>query len=124
MNRKTLIAVVLASAASIGNAVAGTSLAGDISVESNPFASDRTRAEVQAELAEHKKSGVNPWSTSYNPLRSFESTKTRAEVTAEVLEGRDRIAAFTREDSGSAYLTRNGAPAQAQQLAGQPRAAH
>ncbi|MDB5752271.1 MAG: hypothetical protein JWP65_2692 [Ramlibacter sp.] len=36
MNRQTIIAMVAASAASIGNAPAGTSLAGDISIESTP----------------------------------------------------------------------------------------
>jgi hypothetical protein len=123
MNRNTAIALVLASAAAMGNAFAGTSLAGDISVESTPFVSGVSRAEVQAQLAQYKKAGVNPWSTSYNPLRSFESTKTRAEVTAEFQAARDQVAAFTREDSGSAYLARSGVRSDAQQFAGQPRVA-
>ena len=42
------------------------------------FVSTKTRAEVQAELAEYQKAGVNPWSICYNPLKSFHSTKTRA----------------------------------------------
>jgi vacuolar-type H+-ATPase catalytic subunit A/Vma1 len=123
MNRNTVIALVLASAAAAGNAFAGTSVAGDISVETTPFTSSVTRAEVQAQLAEYKKSGVNPWSTSYNPLRAFRSTKTRAEVTAEFQASRDQVAAFTREDSGSAYLSRNRSAGEVQQFAGEPRAA-
>ncbi|MDB5899359.1 MAG: hypothetical protein JWP41_2961 [Ramlibacter sp.] len=123
MNRTTAIAIVLASSALVGNAFAGTSVAGDISVESTPFVSSVSRAEVQSQLAEYKKAGVNPWSTSYNPLRSFQSTKTRAQVTAEYRAARDQVAAFTGEDSGSAYLARNGVRSEAQQFAGQPRVA-
>lgn len=123
MNRKTVIALVLASAAAAGNAFAGTSLAGDISVEATPFVSSVSRADVQAELRQYKQAGVNPWSMAYNPLRDFVSTKTRAEVTAELQASRDQVAAFTREDSGSAYLARNSAQGKVQQFAGQPRAA-
>ena len=43
-----------------------------------PFASTKTHAEVQADLAAYQRAGVNPWSASYNPLRTFRSTKTRA----------------------------------------------
>ena len=68
------------------------------------FVSAKTRAEVQTELAEYQKAGVNPWSTSYNPLKSFRSAKTRTEVTAEYLASRDEVHAFTSEDSGSEWL--------------------
>ena len=123
MNRKTAIALVLASVAAAGNAFAGTALAGDITIDTTPFTSDRTRAEVQAELVQFKQSGVNPWSITYNPQRDFRSTKTRAQVTAEYQASRDQVAAFTREDSGSAYLARNGAGGTVQQLDGQTRGA-
>jgi hypothetical protein len=72
MNRKTTLAIVLAALA-VGNAFAD-----DITVDRNAFVSSRTRAEVQAELAQYQQSGVNPWSIAYNPLRNFRSTKTRA----------------------------------------------
>lgn len=123
MNRHTAIALVIASAAVAGNAVAGTSLAGDISVETRPFVSSVARADVQAELRQYKQAGVNPWSMAYNPLRDFRSTRTRAEVTAELKASRDQVAAFTREDSGSAYLAGNANQAKVQQVAGQPRSA-
>lgn len=117
MNRKSIIAIAFASAIA-GHAVAGTSLAGDISVESQPFAATQARAVVQAELAQYKQSGVNPWSISYNPLRGFESTKSRDQVTAEFMSSRDRVAAFTSEDSGSAYLARSDAHRNVQVIAG------
>ena len=117
MNRKTLIALAIASAASMGHAVAGTSYVGEISVENTPFTSTASRTQVQEELAQYRQSGVNPWSKSYNPLRSFESAKTRAQVTAEFDGARNQVAAFTREDSGSAYLARNDVRGEAQQFA-------
>ena len=101
MNRK--IAFALATAV-----VAGSALADDITIDTTPFQSTATRAQVQADLASYKKAGVNPWSTTYSPLRSFESSKSRAQVSSEYVASRDRVAAMTREDSGSAYLARNG----------------
>lgn len=79
--------------------------ADDITIDNTPFESTRTRAEVQAELAQFKKSGVNPWAISYNQLAGFHSGKTRAHVQAEYLAERDQVAAMSGEDSGSAYLT-------------------
>jgi hypothetical protein len=104
MNRKSTIAALIAiAAATTGSAFAGTTLAGDISVDDTAFTSTRTRAEVQAELAQFKQAGVNPWSTSYNPVRDFRSEKTREQVTAEYQASRDSVAANTSEDSGSAF---------------------
>ena len=83
------------------------------------FNGTKSRAQVQAELAQYKQAGVNPWSISYNPLNSFRSAKTRGQVTAEYLADRDAVAAFTAEDSGSAYLAQNKAiPTTGTMLAG------
>lgn len=117
MNRKSIIAIAFASVLG-GHAVAGTSLAGDISIESQPFAGAQARAVVQAELAQYKQSGVNPWSISYNQLHGFQSANSRDQVTAEFIASRDRVAAFTREDSGSAYLARSDARRDVQLIAG------
>ena len=118
MNRIALSSLVLA-AAFAGSAFAESPNAG---VRNDQFTSSRTRADVNAELAAYKQSGVNPWSTQYNPLRSFKSTATRADVTAAYLATRDEVAALNSEDSGSAYLAHarvTGVPATT--LAGQPR---
>ena len=115
MNRNTVIAIALAAAA-------GTSFADDITIETTPFISTATRAEVQADLQAFKKSGVNPRSTRYNPLAQFSSQRTRAEVTAEYINVRDRVAAFTGEDSGSSYLSaRDDDGAVSTSVAGEPR---
>ena len=113
MNRNIAIAIVLA-------ATAGVSFADDITVESTPFVSTATRAEVQAELKSFQQSGVNPWSKQYDPSAEFESQRTRAAVTADYIDSRDRVAAFVGEDSGSAYLSTRRADA-ATSIAGQPR---
>lgn len=101
-------------------ATAGTSaLADDITVEP-PFVYTRTQAQVQAELAQFKQAGVNPWSTSYNPLREFRSEKTRAQVQQEYVASRDEVRALTGEDSGSTWLAQHRVSNAAPQFAGQP----
>jgi hypothetical protein len=100
MNSKALFAV--AAFAAFASAAAR---ADDITIDNTPFQSTRTRAEVQAELAQFKQAGVNPWSISYNQLAGFHSTRTRAEVQAEYVADRDQVAVMNGEDSGSAYLS-------------------
>jgi hypothetical protein len=115
MNRYILSSVLAIAAA----AVTTNAMADDITIDTNPFTSTATRAQVQAELQQFKASGVNPWSQGYNQLGDFRGAKTRAQVSAEYVQSRDAVSAFTGEDSGSAYLqarTRNNAPV----VAGQP----
>jgi len=100
MNSKTLLAV--AAFAAIASSAAR---ADDITIDTTPFHSTRTRAEVQAELFQYKRAGVNPWSISYNQLAQFKPAKTREQVQAEYRAEREAVAALTGEDSGSAYLT-------------------
>jgi hypothetical protein len=119
MNRKLALSSLVLAAAFAGNAFAESPNAG---VVDHAFVSSKTRADVQAELAAYKKSGVNPWSIQYNPLRSFQSTATRADVTAEYLASRDEVHALNSEDSGSAYLAQARVPSvPPTTLAGQPR---
>jgi hypothetical protein len=116
MNRKFALALVVAAAAAAGNAFAD-----DITVDSTPFVSSASRAEVQDQLAQFKQSGANPWSNQYNPLAKFSSQLTRAEVVAEFIAARDEVAALTGEDSGSAYLARHdGVLVDSTRVAGQP----
>lgn len=116
MNRKLAIAIIAASAAA-----AGSAFAEDYNAYNPVFEGSRTRAEVQAELAQYKKAGKNPWSMSYNQLTDFRSSKTRAQVVGEYIEARERVAAFTSEDSGSSYLARHGSAADIQRVAVQAR---
>ena len=98
MNAKlTLSALLLA-------AFAGNALADDPTVVNEHFTGAKTRAEVNAELAAYRAAGVNPWSTSYQPLKYFKSATTREAVVADYLASRNEVNALTGEDSGSAYL--------------------
>ena len=116
MNSKAILAIAAFAA------LAGTAArADDITVDNTPFNSVKTRAEVQAELTQFQKSGVNPWSIRYNQLAGFQSTKSRAQVQAEYVTERNQVAALTAEDSGSAYLTQVAATRQVgTTLAGTP----
>jgi hypothetical protein len=86
-------------------------------------AGSQPRAAVAQQFVQYRADGVNPWSTSYNPLKGFRSERTRAEVTAEYLRSRDVVSAFTGEDSGSAYLAARKPVATGSQFAGQPASA-
>jgi len=84
-----------------------------------PRTATATRAQVEAELAIHRKAGVNPWSSSYNPLKSFRSEKTRNQVTADYLAERKTVSAMNGEDSGSAFIAARPSPLDSRSLAHQ-----
>ena len=118
-SRLVLSAAVLA-AAFAGSAFAETPNA----VPEARFTASKTRAEVQAELHAYKQAGVNPWSTSYNPLRSFRSATTRDAVVSAYVASRDEVRALTGEDSGSSYLAQARVPSvPVNVLAGTPQRA-
>ncbi|WP_395688770.1 DUF4148 domain-containing protein [Caenimonas koreensis] len=111
MNRNIASILVVTAAAFAGQAFAETP-----TIDATNFVPVQSRAQVQADLAAYKQAGVNPWSTQYNPVKTFRSTQTRAQVTAQYMADRDEVAATTGEDSGSAYLaqgTTNHLPASA-----------
>ncbi len=115
MNAKLALSSLVIAAAFAGNAFAESP-----TIDTQVFTSSKTTAEVRAELAAYRQAGVNPWSTSYNPLRNFKSATTREAVVAEFLASRDEVKALNGEDSGSAYLARMRTPAVPTNLAGQP----
>lgn len=117
MNRKIAIALVTIAAAT------GSAFAEDYDNYNPTTRTSGSRAEVQAELAQFKDAGINRSSKAYNPLREFQSTTSRQAVVAQYLASRNRVAALTGEDSGSAYLARTHSTADATTVAGQPRAA-
>jgi len=94
----------------LASAFAGAAFAESPLIPNDPFVSTKSRAEVNADLSAYKKAGVNPWSTSYNPLAKFKSEKTRADVTADYLASRGEVNALTSEDSGSQYLAQHRVP--------------
>ena len=114
MNVKTIASLVIATAA-VGNAFAESP-----TVLKDNFVSTKSRAEVQADLAAYKQAGVNPWSISYNPLRTFKSTASRQDVTAAYIASRDEVAALNGEDSGARYFAQAQRSQPLATLAGQP----
>lgn len=106
MNAKLVLSSIVFAA------FAGNALADDPTVVNDHFVSTKTRAEVQAELAAYQAAGVNPWATSYQPLKYFHSTASRAAVQGQYLAARNEVRAFTGEDSGSAYLAQARASVQ------------
>lgn len=115
------ISLALAAAALSVGAIAAHAETPDLSGQYAVTAGHLSTAQVQSELAQYKKAGVNPWSTSYNPLQSFHGQKTRAQVEGEFVANRQAVQALTGEDSGSAYLAaRQGTTAATSQFAGQP----
>ncbi|MEO5670723.1 MAG: DUF4148 domain-containing protein [Ramlibacter sp.] len=115
MNTKAIF-VIAAFAALAGTAAR----ADDITIDTTPFQATLTRAEVQANLAQYKQVGVNPWSISYNQLAGFQSARSRADVQAEYIADRDQVAAMTAEDSGSAFLAQAPVRNHLATLAGTP----
>ena len=115
-SRKLATALVLAA-----TAVAGSAFADDITVDTTPFASSKSRAEVQAEIKQFQRAGTSPWSIQYNPLRSFKSDTTRAQITAQYVDSRDQVAALNSEDSGSTFLAQHRVRSTGTTLAGQPQ---
>jgi hypothetical protein len=119
----TLTAAAMALCALAANA--GPADVNPWDIAYNPLAtfhSEKTRDQVQAELAQYQKSGVNPWAIAYNPLATFHGEKTRDQVRAEYLADRNFANAMSGEDSGSAYLAAHRQVNPARHHAGTPGA--
>lgn len=115
MNAKLALSSLVLAASFAGNAFAEGPIYGN-----DVFTGSKSVAQVRAELDAYKKSGVNPWSTSYNPLKGFQSATTREAVTADYLAARNEVRALSGEDSGSSYLAQHRAIGVSSTLAGTP----
>jgi hypothetical protein len=99
MNRSIASALAIAAAALAGNAFAD-----DITIDTQPLKSVKSRTEVQADL---KKPTPNYWSSQYN-MTKVTSNRSSKELTDEYIAARREVAALNGEDSGSAYFSRAG----------------
>ena len=115
MNAKLALSSLVLAASFAGNAFAEGPIYGN-----DVFTGSKSVAEVRAELDAYKKSGVNPWSTSYNPLKGFQSATTREAVTADYLAARNEVRALSGEDSGSSWLAQHRGAAVPTNFAGSP----
>ena len=115
INRITALFAVAITSLS-GAAFAGTGLAGDITIETEPFASTTSRAEVRAELR-LQEVRRQPLGQGLQPPRQLREQQVPAQVTAEYIANRDAVAALHGEDSGSRYLTEDAAARRAVRMA-------
>jgi len=107
MNRKLASTLTFAATTAALLAVAAiasvSAYADDITIDTTPFVSSRTRAEVRAE-AMGLTSASSEWTLQAgNDFRPDRSYTTRA-AKAEYIAARREVNAFNAEDSGSSYL--------------------
>jgi hypothetical protein len=116
MNRRTSSAIAFSSsvvaAALAATVMAGRAYADDITIDTTPFVSQRSRAEVQAELFNYTSS--TEWAMQQNDPSS-PSGYTRQQARSDYIAARDQVHAMNGEDSGSATLAQvrsHAAPSQ------------
>ncbi|MGE4243934.1 hypothetical protein [Ramlibacter sp.] len=115
MNRQSIATFVAIAA------FAGASFAyDDVPQHDKSFTSTASRAAVAAEATAQPRGPAYLAAIQYSPYAGFQGTKTRAEVQADLYESRERMNAFTGEDSGSRWLSRNGANIARTNVVGEP----
>ncbi|HWP13879.1 MAG TPA: hypothetical protein VNN06_18795 [Ramlibacter sp.] len=105
------IAADLVAVAAAAAMVSGPAYADDITIDTTPFTSTRTRAEVQAELMNRSQmvsNGASEWGM-YNQPQA-RSAYTSEQAKAEYKVSRQYVNAITGEDSGSAYFIKQTVP--------------
>jgi hypothetical protein len=120
MNRNIASALAIGSAAVVAAAIVavtpGNALAESIVEYTMPFASNRSRADVQADLVRQgntARTGSNEWLMQDNQVTPFKSSYASGQAKAEFKADRREGAALTGEDSGSAYLAGTAVPLRA-----------
>ena len=88
----------------------GSAYADDITIDTTPFVSTRSRAEVKAELMSQPQlvtAAASEWTMQHNQQSPLMSGYTRQQASAEYKAARQEVSALTGEDSGSSYLARH-----------------
>jgi hypothetical protein len=103
----TIVAAIAAATAS------GSAYADDITVDSTPFVSARSRAQVQAELlgqAQLARTATSEWTLQDNQAPRIKSAYTSEQAKSEYKVSRDLVRSLNGEDSGSAFFLKGPAP--------------
>lgn len=109
MNRNLASTLAVAATAAAALALAAMSPvahADDITIDSTPFVSSKTRGEVRAEVlgqADRIRMAHGEGASDMNRM-PFHSELSRAQVRDAYIQARRQVSAFHGEDSGSAYL--------------------
>ena len=98
----TVTAATLAATLMAGNALAETP-----TIDTTPFVSTLSRAQVQAEVMRVRSqlsAGGKEWAMQYDDPQPLTTGVTRAETTAAYIAAREQVRAINSEDSGSSYF--------------------
>lgn len=109
-NRSFALAIAVAAF------VSGSVYADDITVDTTPFVSSRSRAEVRQELMTPN---ANEWALQFNQREQLRSAYASRQARAEYVANRSSVRAMTGEDSGSASMAND--PPDTRALGGPPR---
>lgn len=127
MNRHLESSLIITGTAAAAFALAAITSTGayadDITIDTTPFVSTKTRAEVRAEVmgqGEQLRLAYGEWPSDMNGA-SFQSGLTRNQVRNEYMASRDEVKALTGEDSGSSYLALKQSGRNGFMVAGQER---
>lgn len=110
----------IAAAAAAAMVLPRTAHADDITIDTTPFVSSRTRSEVQQELlgqARQVRAGATEWSLQQGPVLKGQITV--PEARADFVAHRREVSALTAEDSGSSWFKMKPLPGTA--VMGGPR---
>ena len=103
-------AVTTAAVACAAAMASSSAYADDITIDTTPFVSTRSRAEVKAELMSQPQfvtAAASEWTLQHNQQSPLMSGYTRQQASAEYKAARQEVSALTAEDSGSSYLARH-----------------
>ena len=109
MNRKlaSVLSITITAAAGLAAAAmaSGNAYADDITIDTTPFVSTKTRAEVRAEaMGQSLTSAASEWAMQLNDAPQSQSAYTREQATAEYIAARNEVNWRNAEDSGSSYF--------------------
>ena len=101
--------------------MASSALAETPTIDTTPFVSSRSRAEVQAKVlgarSQVTAAGIE-WAMQRNEQQPLMASLSRAQVTAEYIAAREQVHAMNAEDSGSNHFAQSRARSTGTTLAG------
>ena len=104
------LAATTAAAALLAAIGANSAYAETPTIDTTPFVSTRSRADVQAELMGNRQmlsAAASEWTMQHNQVPQLNSGYTTQQAKAQYKAARDEVSAMTSEDSGSSYFTRH-----------------
>jgi hypothetical protein len=111
MNHRIASAITFSSTVAVATIAAAflssNAFADDITIDTTPFVSTKTRAEVRAEVMSQRDqitAAGGEWAGQQNEQRPFQGTYTAEQVRSEYKAARNEVQMMNGEDSGSSYL--------------------